>query len=298
MNLVQNPSFEDTVQCPINNSQIDRAQGWWSASDSPDYFNNCSINPNFSTPYNWGGYQPPGTGVAYSALGTYAPCCPNIREIIMSQLTTTLTVGTKYYVSFKACLSIDPSIQALIATNKLGAKFSKNTFTWTSPPPLNNFAHVYTNTIITDSVNWTLVKGSFVADSNYKYVMIGNFFNDANTSSYTFTNTSLNCAYYYIDDVCVSTDSMLCMVTTSINNFTLSKSFAVYPNPASDKLFISSLEGLRISKVNIIDEFGQVVLSRNYLDNKELDLKLPDGFYLIEIITSDKKYFDKIIVRH
>jgi hypothetical protein len=299
INFVSNPSFEDTVICPMASSQIDRAQGWWTAGDTPDYFNSCSSNYQFSTPFNLGGYQEPSTGNAYSALATYASFYPNAREFIISQLTTTLTTGTKYFVSFKVCLSISSSIEAYIATNKLGAKFSTNSYTWSSNPTLNNLAHVYTNSIITDSVNWTTIKGSFLADSNYKYIIIGNFFDDSNTSSFTFTNSSQSFAYYYIDDVCVSTDSMLCAVQTRIEKSAKNKNFLLFPNPTVGNLTIKMMNGSNIQKISVIDKYGQTILTEiNYL-SKQLDLnRFPDGLYFIKVISDGRTFFEKFIVRH
>ena len=111
INLIQNPGFEIFSQCPTNADQVNYATGWDNYGESPDYFNSCSFS-EFSVPYNWGGYQPAASGNAYCALVTIDPCCPNIREFIGSQLTAPLSVGTKYFVSFKVCLSIADGIEA------------------------------------------------------------------------------------------------------------------------------------------------------------------------------------------
>ncbi|MBK7100692.1 MAG: hypothetical protein IPH63_02655 [Flavobacteriales bacterium] len=42
-----------------------------------------------------------------------------------------------------------------------------------------NYARVYFPQILADTVDWTLVSGSFVADSAYRYVMVGNHFSNA-----------------------------------------------------------------------------------------------------------------------
>src|SRR5437868_5222781 len=68
-NLVPNPSFEDTVACPNNLSQINRAIGWSSYRQTPDYYNSCSINGGYSgVPLNQFDYQYPRTGNAYAGL--------------------------------------------------------------------------------------------------------------------------------------------------------------------------------------------------------------------------------------
>ena len=74
-NLVPNPSFEDTVSCPDNLAQIDKAVGWSSYRITPDYFNSCSSAsafPSVSVPSNQWGTQSAKTGNAYAGLITYS----------------------------------------------------------------------------------------------------------------------------------------------------------------------------------------------------------------------------------
>lgn len=58
VNLVPNPSFEDTVSCPNYANQIDKAVGWHASRNTPDYFNGCDwLTSNQSVPNNFRGYQ-------------------------------------------------------------------------------------------------------------------------------------------------------------------------------------------------------------------------------------------------
>src|SRR5690606_36281690 len=71
-NLVPNPSFEDTLQCP-NNGFINNSQGWEPYSSSPDYYNGC-VNPTFygySVPNNFTGTQIAASGQAYAGAICY-----------------------------------------------------------------------------------------------------------------------------------------------------------------------------------------------------------------------------------
>ena len=63
----------------------------------------------------------------------------------------------------------------------------------------------------------------------------GNFFDDTNTS---ITNQSSGIyAYYYIDDVCLSTDSTYAHdYITSILEIEKRNDLRIFPNPASDRL--------------------------------------------------------------
>src|ERR1700757_1971800 len=158
-NLVPNPSFEIKDTCPDNQNQLHYAVGWYRNGDTPDYFNSCSTNPDFSTPNNWGGYQMPASGVAYSALISYETrtIANNIREYVGTALTTPLVVGTKYYVSFKVSLSLMNSLQVNGASNNMGALFSTKQLNILDPLPTAFNPQINNTNKITDTLNWTRV---------------------------------------------------------------------------------------------------------------------------------------------
>ncbi|HTA27790.1 MAG TPA: hypothetical protein VK809_08375, partial [Bacteroidia bacterium] len=113
-NLVQNPSFEIYDTCPKLQDEISYAVGWNHFDGTPDYFNACCpfTTSSFCVPYNWGGYQQAASGVAYSAFGAYSLNYHSntIREFSGGILSAPLSIGTKYFVSFKVSLSISNQI--------------------------------------------------------------------------------------------------------------------------------------------------------------------------------------------
>ncbi len=303
-NLVSNPSFETYTTCPVNSNQVDRAIGWDNFGNSPDYFNTCSLNPDFFVPTNWGGYQQASSGNAYCAFGTYQSpifSASNVREYIGGQLSSLLSVGIKYYVSFKVSLSLSNTIQANCATNNVGAMFSTVPCTWNNPAPKTNNPPIYYPTKIIDTVNWTTVSGSFVADSAYKYIIIGNFFTDSNTDTLIMDGGSTcDFAYYYLDDVCVSTDSLFSLNWVGINNQGFKKSyFEFYPNPTSGKLFVNNFPDSKDCEIILLNCFGQrlkriEILNGNYIDLTELY----DGIYFLEIKSKNVLITKKIIINN
>src|SRR5690349_11568305 len=72
-NLVQNPSFEDTISCPTSIDQLFKAINWYSFRDSPEYFHECDnpINGAVGVPENSFGYQYPHSGSAYAGIIPY-----------------------------------------------------------------------------------------------------------------------------------------------------------------------------------------------------------------------------------
>ena len=213
-NLVLNPSFEDTIACPNSVGQINLASNWSAYALSPDYFNSCNAN-QFSVPTNFGGYQKAATCNAYCGLICYAgqgAGLSNTREFVGGNLASAVVIGQKYFVSLKVSLCLNATTLNC-ASNNIGINFSIIAYNpgTGNPAPISNSAKVFVTSIVVDSVNWIKISGSFIADSAYSHIIIGNFFNDANTDTLLMDGgSSWKYAYYYLDDVCVSTDSMIC----------------------------------------------------------------------------------------
>ena len=150
---------------------------------------------------------------AYAALIVWG-ASGNDREHIGIQLTQPLVIGQKYFLSFYTVMteSYYSGTYFGMPSNNIGLRLSTVEYNPSSPAPIDNFAHLNSSTVITDSVNWIRISGSVIADSAYKYVILGNFFDDTNTDTMQYScGTCLNVqSYYLFDDVCVSTDSLLC----------------------------------------------------------------------------------------
>jgi len=294
-NLVPNPSFEIYDTCPSGvgdnlTDEVRRAIGWSSFRNSPDYFNACADSASYvSVPNNGFGYQPAYDGNAYCGFQTFFTT--NYREIIGCQLSSPLIIGTKYYVSFK----LARAYKALPfgvggASNKIGARFSTISYNeFTNPTLINNFAHVYTDSIITDTLNWVNIQGSIIADSSYQYLGIGNFFDDNHT------DTIQGRCYYWVDMVCVSTDSLTCIgsgegIPESNNN----PPNNIFPNPAFSTI---TIKGKGITTYIISNTLGQVI-KEGKLNGDETTIAvsaLPNGIYILAL---DGRSFYKVSVMH
>lgn len=299
-NLVPNPSFEEFTSCPYDQCQIYMATGWLPMGYTPDYFNECNGN-DFGVPHNVAGYQSAATGNAYAGgVGCDIGIFQSYREYTGIQLLTPLTIGTKYYVSFKVSLA-DGSNYAI---NKMGMLFS--TVTYEVIPYVcdfdnnttlfpNNNPQIFTNTIITDTSIWTNISGSFIADSNYKYAIIGNFFDDSNTD-YLIVNPDGNIegSYYFIDDVCVGTDSINALIE---NNY--QKDFVkIYPNPASSKITLQFNEPFKECNVRIYNLFGKSITEHSLLpsENEIILGDIEQGLYYVHLTFDNKSIIQKIII--
>lgn len=291
INLVPNPSFEDTIPTPLGGVITD-ATGWINCGNTPDYYNAGfnGYSPGFGVPScSYTGYQNAYHGNGFAGIGlTAIPEQP--AEFIGINLTQSLVIGNTYYVSAYISRADDYSC----ATNNFGFRFFNTLYFSppTNPPPIDNFAHVNSSAIISDSLSWHYVIGSFIADSAYKFLVIGNFFNLSQTN--TLNCTSSDASYYYVDFVCVSTSSETCMNPTGISKLASKATTSlVYPNPAKDLIHIKNTNMFNSYKImNCIGEVsseGVLQLGDNIINISAY----PQGLYTILI---DQQYHSKILI--
>ncbi len=296
-NLVFNPGFENYTICPSNFGDISKATGWELCNGgTPDYLNACATNTNLSTPYNVYGYQVPSSGNSYVGLVTY-----KVPEIITGKLTSPLIVSKKYYVSLRINCAGNKKLCGY-STNKMGIKLSK---VRQSNLPIDNTAIFYSNTVVTDTVNWTQLFGSFIADSAYRYLAVGNFF-DYNTTtaiaSPTVPNQPLGpFGFYLVDDVCISTDSTFTQnfVTNIQENFGRNNYVKFFPNPTANLITVEVQEAASNINYKILNGYGQLILTGVMDNGASLDLSnLAEGIYIIELTYGKSKYYEKVIVQY
>jgi hypothetical protein len=292
-NLVPNPSFEDTIHCPTSLGDAGMLVSWSNYANTSDYFNECHTTPvSAGVPSNWYGYQQPKSGKGYYGMITYTGT-GSYREIIGTTLTTPLVIGQKYYASFSACMA-NCTIEGGEGANKLGFLFTNTSYTEASPIPINNFAHIYSDSIIVDTLNWIRQIGSFVADSTYTNFAFGNFFDDANTNSLDAIGCGSSTAYYYIDDLCISTDSLEAYNFVGISDLSNISNLKIYPNPVNEYLNINTTN--ETYDLTIFNSLGQVIfMEKNIRDtNKRISTNQFDsGLLFINIKTKNLNLYYK-----
>ncbi|MCO5274468.1 MAG: T9SS type A sorting domain-containing protein [Flavobacteriales bacterium] len=244
-----NHSFEEYDTCRVFNDVYypdDGPLGWFSASGTPDHFVSCLPYGSFNgSPLSYWVFQYPQDGECYAGVITYREF-PEVREYFMVKLLEPLVVGVRYYASFYTSPGFGgPQPQVWVATSGIGMIFTTQPRQWELgdpyPPPLN-YAHVYSPSIITDTVGWTLVSGSFVADSAYRYVMLGNAFDNASTDTLHFANYNwLPQGYMVIDNVCVSMDPDGCPLAVGVPD-RWAEVVRLYPNPAQHRITVGGLK--------------------------------------------------------
>lgn len=284
--------------CPSNVGQFDSLTNWYTVLNSPDYYNTCasySASPNCSVPHNFLGYQYPASGAGYAGISTFIDgCCPEYREVMGAQLLTPLSINQKYYVKFQLSLTLDYNSNS--GADKAGIRFSNVKRTPSNPPAINNMSDIYATAVITDTLNWTTIFGTFIADSAYSYIEIGNFFDNASTNIQVLRPQASNWSYYYFDDVCVSTDSLYTMQWTNGIKPLTPNHVNLYPNPSTGKVFFLTTVPLENSIISVVNLYGRQV--EDAVWNKfEKSLLIPsNGIYFITVTSPLIKYVQKIVI--
>lgn len=197
-NLVPNPSFESYSPCPTTSGQLNNVTSWSRPTNaSSDYMNSCHTGPIVGVPSNVFGTQAARTGNGYIHLICGAPNSGDYREYAQCQLTSPLAAGVTYDVQFYVSRTDGER-----AVAQIGAYFSTTAISSTTSNAFNLVPQVESSTLITDTSNWVLISGSFMASGGEQYLTIGNLRNAANT---TISNVGSghNWASYYFEDVSV-----------------------------------------------------------------------------------------------
>lgn len=268
-NWVPNPGFEESDSCINGIGLLPPETGptsWFRANITFDYLQSClpygAVN---GLPMNMFTFQEPYEGNSCVGLFTYAaPSGEDQREWIMVPLLETLVPGQTYYCSFRANAGFggnDLYPQIWLASNHVGMLFTTYARHWNggdSLPSALNRADIQYNQILIDTIGWTLVSGSFVADSAYTYLMIGNFFSNALTDTLHFADPNTVFPWYdngytLIDAVCVSPVPNGCELEQGVAETANSTPY-VFPNPATDDLFIGHAAG---TEATVSDMLGR-----------------------------------------
>lgn len=225
-NLVPNPGFEDYNACPSGLSLIDYSPTYssfptvkkWvkSTYSTPDYLNTCAtVASQVNLPQTWMGYQYARTGngcVGFFAWMSYPHGGLDYREYIECKLDTTLAAGVDYNIEFYANLATKYPYR-IVGINKLAAHFSDTMAKALITGGLSLSADIIdTSQYITDTVNWVKISGKYTARGGERWLTIG-FFEDSVAVPYQVVIptyiTDGYAAYYYIDDISVSTTATI-----------------------------------------------------------------------------------------
>jgi hypothetical protein len=209
-NFVGNGGFEDAIDCSLP-ANISKAKYWNSIDSISTAALYCNICPGIGNIPNCGfTFQFPKDGNAF-ALSNFlceAGCNPTgSRFYLKNRLLSNLKNGTTYCVKFY----VNISDNATYGIDAIGAYFGDNyldTITKCDIPLTYLMPQVQNanNNIITDTLNWIAITGTFVAVGNEKFMVIGNFKSAAATHTILINPTNLPTV---ATDICI--DDVSCI---------------------------------------------------------------------------------------
>jgi OOP family OmpA-OmpF porin len=220
VNLVSNPSFEDTVMIRLQPDYILNNTLYWHTSHdgTSDYWTeHYGFAPYvFSVCCYYAR-----TGKAYAGFFTsgYANDI-NYREYVQIKLSQPLIAGKEYAVGYYYA-----SVSVYSITHELGFRFSFDTLaypSWFTTPPTTYYNHLGTNSLSYmdtnlalisainnghDTTAWYPLRTTYIATGGEEYLTIGNLYG-ADTTTLTYTGTPLSpinqtFSYFLVDDVYV-----------------------------------------------------------------------------------------------
>jgi Secretion system C-terminal sorting domain len=219
VNLVKNPSLEQHTFCPNAWEEI-RAAVNWSPIDTvsnppmctPEYCNICGTGSP-SIPYGGYYYQYPRTGSGMAQLQMFyderisPPPFNYYRDYLQGRLYQPLIAGKQYCVTFYTVLeeTSDYAIASIGAYLDNGGIDNTDSIGCASPQT-SHIPQVENTTIISDTLNWTKIEGTFTATGSENFITIGNFRDKAHTNYTMFSpwgNIGSIASWYLIDDISV-----------------------------------------------------------------------------------------------
>lgn len=304
-NLVPNPSFEIQDTCPNSvsypgNQQILHAIPWFTPTvASPDLFDSCASLASFvNVPYTEMGFSYTHTGHGMAGIilmdgDGFAASSTIYREYIMVRLQSPLLNGQKYYLTYYVKLADSSTF----ASNKIGVLFC-DTIYKNSDDTINRIPQICTQSFITNKTNWTKLNGSYIANGTEKFMCIGNF-------KHPFTNDTLflggsrqytgtNIPYYYIDDICLSSDSVYCDgLYDSIEQID-KPSLLFYPNPVANVLTIENCDF--DSKFRFFNAYGIEIHVDRFANHFDFS-KISEGPYIMLYITKENRLYNYKLIK-
>jgi hypothetical protein len=300
-NLIANGSFENYSSLSCTSTGFDdytvvgtpHILDNWYTLNSSDYFRAVCNNNYVGVPVNKFGYCLAHDGSAYVGFETVYNNSET-KEYIYQQLNSPLQAGKSYCLSFY----VSRSDRVSYAIKNIGAYFSNNV------QPLNGLGYISAipqvvnqSGFLTDTTSWTLVQDCYTAIGGEQYLTIGNFNSNADTlriqSLNPLSTTTVDIAYYYIDDV-----TLIDQTTVDVKNMSDELgAMSVYPNP-NDGVMQLNYNITKKAELLITDITGRVI--NNYmLDEtqksitiKEQELNAGIYFYTVKqnnhILKQDK----------
>jgi hypothetical protein len=298
INLVPNPSFEDTInmhpgcrQNPHGCFLDEFIVGWrglplYYSEIFPQSIEPLGISNSRGVPSNCVGWQYAHSGIAYVSVTTYSlnVNALSARYYVQCKLIQKLEAGRKY----KAEFFVSRADSLRMSNNSIGAYFSPDSFSvqsWGLIDVMPQIQNNPNNSLNNDS-GWVLIRDTMVADGTEQYLTIGNFLPDSLSDTLSIGGPctipggpTICSSLYYIDDV-----SVTLIDETGIEEMLHESAIKLYPNPARDVLRIE-MQNQFAGTITVTDALGKVFYQNSTeksISHFSIDLReFPAGLYFV-----------------
>lgn len=292
VNLVQNGSFEEYNQCPDENDcDIANLPHWQWSRSAHGYLNLCNFSDTIpagcAAPFSvtdYGCFQYPQHGDAYVNIENKIYPVFDNRNQIQTRLLHPLDSGQCYYFS----MYINLCDSCLVAIDDIGVLFRKNYIyintgpfnpIYTFPPP----QIIHKGTFITEKLEWVKYEGTFKADGDEEYMLIGSFSYPDSINMIVLDNGHQfsNKASYLVDNITlIECDSIIGVKEQIIPEIN------IYPNPTQD-YFVVDAGKLNNVTIELFDISGRKLWQKLTTNQDPVDVSgLASGVY-IAVVSRD-----------
>lgn len=293
-NLVPNGSFEIHDTCPSLVNGFNHFPTDWENLNSADYFNACNDDGLVDVPFNQFGYQYALDGVGYVGMATSGLTgAPWYREIVGAQLLQPLQPGVPVCLSFKMAVGGFGSWSGNSSYHTckgVGLKFFNVIPSDWQSYLYPNDAAIHLDVLPTDTAVWYSISGTYIPDSAYTHILVGNFFADSLNDVTILDSTGFGGfepSYAFIDDVRVSYDLSFCTSPQGVMDQPTSP-VIVYPVPFDQMILVQFPKSPgHYSSFQLINSYGQVCSEGTpRTEGHQLVIvpsDLPDGAYTLHL---------------
>jgi gliding motility-associated-like protein len=214
-NIVPNPSFEQVYRMPDDTTALNQVvKDWFSGNKVGPlgcHIAAIDMNPNYGQP-NPLRYQNPRTGQSMLTYKTLAYVNESVKFVdyrsyaatkLMRPIPRRAKVYAEFYINWHG-VDCCRSVPRTFPGGQHGMLFTKD-------KPFENSYNLYQgspqiniDTLLTDTVNWLKVSGTFISEEQLEYITIGNFYtyDQCDYLLPNFTNVYQGAeAHYFLEDV-------------------------------------------------------------------------------------------------
>jgi hypothetical protein len=283
-NLLLNGGFEDYSNFPTGVMQSNFCVGWSKCNQggggTPDYFH-MNGSGLIQLPNSFYATINPHGGSAIMGVITYHSVTTDFREYIAHELNSPLTVGQAYNISYFISNGVYNGNYGGCGSNNFGVAFTTTEPIQSGTTPMSNIVPQHALNTIQYSETWQQITFSFVADSAYRYITLGNFQNNNNTLFQNFENNPVPVAYYFIDDIVVEPKPSSDIAEVSAEN-----NVFIYDAQNNVLRFIKQSD--LNSQVRIFDLQGKMKYTERSFNCSTINTSnFPKGIYFVELIQNN-----------